>query len=153
LSAGEHTLTPLQALEFVRQRYNYPNGLGDLDRVKRQQYFLTAAFRRVATVGFLFKLARLGDALERNVFMDQGLDLIELAHQMQNLSANKIAGTTIPFVRFDNVDINGVSQSVEIIDPAQVRQKMRQLIYGPTHPVKHRHHSSSSKPLDSKCIY
>ena len=152
MSAGEHTLTPLQALEFVRQRYNYPNGLGDLDRVKRQQYFLTAAFRRVATVGFLFKLARLGSALERNVFMDQGLDLITLAHQMQNLSANNIAGTTIPFVRFDNVDINGVSQSVEIISPAQVRHKMRELVYGPSHPVKHRHHSSS-KPLDSKCIY
>jgi LCP family protein required for cell wall assembly len=153
MSAGQHTLTPLEALEFVRQRYNYPNGLGDLDRVQRQQYFLTAAFRRVATVGFLFKLARLGDALERNVFMDQGLDLIELAHQMQNLSANNIAGTTIPFERFDDVDINGVSQSVEIISPAQVRQKMRQLINGRTHPAKHRHHSTAKKPLDSKCIY
>jgi LCP family protein required for cell wall assembly len=153
MSAGQHTLTALQALEFVRQRFNFPNGLGDLDRVKRQQYFLTAAFRRVATVGFLFKLARLGDALERNVFMDQGLDLIELAHQMQKLSANNINGMTIPFVRFAYVYINGVRQSVEIVSPAMVRHKMRQLIDGPKHPGQHAHHRPSNKALDSKCIY
>ena len=61
LSKGKHVLKGVQALEFVRQRHNLPNG--DLDRVRRQQYFLTAAFRQVASVGVLFKLRSVGDAI------------------------------------------------------------------------------------------
>lgn len=158
MSAGKHTLNALQALEFVRQRHNLP--LGDLDRVRRQQYFLTAAFRKVASIGFLFKLARLGGALERNVFMDKGLNLIDLAHQMENLSANNIVGKTIPFQRFQTVDVG----SVEIISPARVRRFMDRVISQPqtssssstpqhrTHHHAKRSGSSSRKPLDAHCI-
>ena len=154
MSAGQHTLNALQSLEFVRQRYNFPNGLGDLDRVKRQQYFLTAAFRRVASVGFLFKLAKLGAALERNVFIDQGLDLIDLAHQMEDLSANNIVGRTIPFDRFDDVDINGLTQNVEIINPADVRAHIKRWIEDSSSTTKHHHdHSPGQKAIDAKCIY
>jgi LCP family protein required for cell wall assembly len=154
MSAGQHTLNALQSLEFVRQRYNFPNGLGDLDRVKRQQYFLTAAFRRVASVGFLFKLAKLGGALERNVFMDQHLDLIDLAHQMEDLSANSIVGRTIPFDRFEDVDINGLTQNVEIVNPADVRAHIKRWIEGaPSTAKHHRHHPADQKPIDAKCIY
>jgi LCP family protein required for cell wall assembly len=154
MSAGQHTLNALQSLEFVRQRYNFPNGLGDLDRVKRQQYFLTAAFRRVASVGFLFKLAKLGGALERNVFMDQHLDLIDLAHQMEDLSANNIVGRTIPFDMFQDVDINGLTQNVEIVNPADVGGPLQRGLEGaPSTAKHHRHHSADQKPIDAKCIY
>jgi LCP family protein required for cell wall assembly len=37
-TAGEHTLDGQQALDYVGQRYGLPRG--DLDRVRRQQYFL-----------------------------------------------------------------------------------------------------------------
>jgi LCP family protein required for cell wall assembly len=154
MSAGKHTLNGLQALEFVRQRYNFPNGLGDLDRVKRQQYFLTAAFRRVASINFLFKLAKLGDALERNVFLDGDLDLLELAHQMEDLSANNIVGRTIPFDRFQDVDINGLTQNVEIVNPADVRAHIKRWIEGaPASGKHHHHHAGDQRALDAKCIY
>jgi LCP family protein required for cell wall assembly len=94
MSKGKHTITGKTALEFVRQRHFLPNG--DLDRVRRQQYFLTSAFRKVASVGILFKLNALGDAVKRNIVLDPGLNLITLAHQMENLSANNIVGKTIP---------------------------------------------------------
>lgn len=152
MTAGQHTLNGLQSLEFVRQRYNFPNGLGDLNRVKRQQYFLTAAFRRVASINFLFKLAKLGDALERNVFMDGDLDLLDLAHQLQNLTADNIAGRTIPFERFADVDIGGVSQNVEIMNPAHIRAEIKKWITGSTSPAK-RHHRSGPKAIDADCIY
>ena len=58
MSKGHHTLNAIQSLEFVRQRHNLPRG--DFDRVKRQQYFLTAAFRKVASVGIFTKLNAIG---------------------------------------------------------------------------------------------
>ena len=127
LSKGKHSIRGVQALEFVRQRHNLPNG--DLDRVRRQQYFLTAAFRKVASVGILFKLKALGDAVKRNIYLDPSLNLIDLAHQMEKLSANNITGKTIPFQGFDN---NSPVGSVEIVNPARVQDFVKRLIDGPT---------------------
>jgi anionic cell wall polymer biosynthesis LytR-Cps2A-Psr (LCP) family protein len=150
MSAGKHTIKGVEALEFVRQRHNLP--LGDIDRVRRQQYFLTAAFRKVASVGILFKLKALGDAVKRNVYMDPGLDLIGLAHQMENLQADNIVGKTIPFEGFNH---NSPVGDVEVINPTRVQAFVERLIEGKTATTSHKHHSSSSsgpKPLDSKCI-
>jgi cell envelope-related function transcriptional attenuator common domain len=163
LSAGKHTMQGVQALEFVRQRHGLPNG--DLDRVRRQQYFLAAAFRKVANVGLLFKLNALGDAVKRNLFMDSGLDLISLAQQMENLSANNIVGRTIPFERFEDTPVG----SVEVVSPAQVQAFVDKLINPPapatptSTPSSHATSSGSSAskpatsssgpaPIDSKCI-
>jgi LCP family protein required for cell wall assembly len=169
LSKGKHTIKGVQALEFVRQRHGLKNG--DLDRVRRQQYFLTAAFRKVASVGLLFKLKALGDAVKRNIYMDSGLDLTDLAQQMEKLSANNIVGKTIPFERFDD---NTPVGSVEIVNPAKVQAFVRKLINPPapsgssapvgsgssspssgssTTPSTGASGSSSPKPLDAKCIY
>jgi LCP family protein required for cell wall assembly len=137
MTKGKHKLGPIQSLEFVRQRHNLPNG--DLDRTRRQQYFLTAAFRKVASVGVLFKLKDLGDAVKRNLFIDQGLHLTDLAQQMENLSANNIVGKRIPFERFDN---NSPVGSVEVIDPARVQRFVQRLVQGTPK-------SSSSAPAGS----
>jgi LCP family protein required for cell wall assembly len=126
LSKGKHTIEGVQALEFVRQRENLPNG--DLDRVRRQQYFLTAAFRKVASVGIIFKLKALGSAITRNIYLDPGLNLLGLATQMENLSANNITGKTIPFDHFADVQIDGASQSVEILNVAKVQKFVDKLI-------------------------
>ncbi len=122
MSAGKHTISGVQALEFVRQRHNLPNG--DLDRVRRQQYFLTAAFRKVASVGILFKLNSLGDALKKDVYLDPSLHLTDLARQMENLNANNIIGKTIPFERFEDTEVG----SVEIISPAHVQRFLAKLV-------------------------
>jgi LCP family protein required for cell wall assembly len=156
MSAGHHTISGVTALEFVRQRHNLPNG--DLDRVRRQQYFLAAAFRKVASVGLLFKLNSLGDALKKDVYMDPGLHLDGLAQQMENLSANNIIGKTIPFVRFWHDSPVG---DVEVVNPAQVQRFVDKLV----NPAPSKSSSSSSgskspkpstsgkhKALDSKCV-
>ncbi len=162
LSKGKHSIKGVQALEFVRQRHNLPHG--DLDRVRRQQYFLTAAFRKVASVGVLFKLKALGDAVKRNIYLDPNLNLIDLAHQMEKLSANNITGRTIPFQGFDN---NSPVGSVEVVDPAKVQAFVQRLINpapkpsgsasgtakGSTTTAKPTGSASSTpKAIDSKCI-
>jgi LCP family protein required for cell wall assembly len=157
MSAGHHVIEGVTALEFVRQRHNLPNG--DLDRVRRQQYFLTAAFRKVASVGILFKLNSLGDALKKDVWMDPGLSLTGLAQQMENLSANNIIGKTIPFQRFADTSVG----SVEIVSPARVQRFVDRLVNPTSTPASGKAKTSSSspkpsgsssspKPLDAKCI-
>ncbi len=161
LSKGRHTLKGVQALEFVRQRHGLTGG--DLDRVKRQQYFLTAAFRQVASVGILTKLKDVGDAVKRSIFTDDGLDLLGLGRQLENLSAGNIIGKTIPTTSgFQD------GQDVLVVKPAKVRAFVTKLLNpaastssASAPPTSHRAttaastpptSATSSKAIDSKCI-
>jgi LCP family protein required for cell wall assembly len=127
LPAGVSTIKGTQALAFVRQRYNFPDGLGDLDRIHRQQYFLSAVFRKLSSAGVLlnpFKLQNLLKAVSTSLSMDKSLDPLKLAEQMQNLSAGNLAFTTIPTDGFASEDVG----SVVVVHPADVRQKVAQLV-------------------------
>jgi LCP family protein required for cell wall assembly len=115
LPAGHSIIKGTQALAFVRQRYNLPNG--DLDRIKRQQYFLSAVFRKMSSAHTLlnpFKLQNLLKAVTSSLQMDgntpghTGLDPIKLAQQMQNLQAGNVTFTTIPTNGFQNTDVGNV---------------------------------------------
>ena len=71
LAAGHSVIKGSQALAFVRQRHGLPGG--DLDRIKRQQYFLSAAFSKVLSGGVLlnpFKLHSLLRAVSSSVPTD-----------------------------------------------------------------------------------
>jgi len=125
LSAGTHTIKGVQALEFVRQRHNLPNG--DLDRTARQRYFLTAAFRKVASIGIISHLSQLKTAVQKSIYVDDSLNITSLATQMASLSANNIKGERIPFERFDH---NSPVGDVEIVDPAKVKTFVNNLIAG-----------------------
>jgi LCP family protein required for cell wall assembly len=127
MSKGHHVLNAIEALEFVRQRHNLPNG--DLDRTKRQRYFLTAAFRQVASAGTLVnpsKLRNLVNAVDRSLYVDSGFDITTLVQQMANLSANNIDGKAIPFQGFADTAVG----NVEVVNPAQVHRFVDQLING-----------------------
>jgi LCP family protein required for cell wall assembly len=129
LSKGKHTIKGVQALEFVRQREGLPNG--DLDRTARQRYFLTAAFRKVASAGTMLdpgKLRDLVSAVKKSIYVDSGLNMLDLAQQMSNLSADNIVGEAIPFERFANEDVG----SVEVVNPHRVKQFVKSLISGGT---------------------
>ena len=97
LPKGVSTIKGKQALAFVRQRHGLPHG--DLDRVKRQQYFLKAAFAKITSAGTLlnpFKIRDLLKAISSSLLTDPGLDLLGLAQQFQSLTAGKIEFATIP---------------------------------------------------------
>lgn len=131
LSAGHHVLNAVQALGFVRQRHGLAGG--DLDRTARQRYFLTAAFRKIASAGTLLdpsQLSALISAVDRSLYVDAGLDIPTLAQQLVNLNANNIAGRLLPFDHFWN---NSPVGSVEVVDPRRVREFIAQII-NPTPP-------------------
>lgn len=97
LPKGISVIKGVQALAFVRQRHGLPQG--DLDRIKRQQYFLKAAFQKITSAGMLlnpFKLRGLLSGVERSLLVDPGLDLLALARQFETLTSSKINFVTIP---------------------------------------------------------
>lgn len=126
MSKGKHVIKGITALGFVRQRHNFPNDAEDLDRVKRQQYFLTAAFRQVASVGVVTKLNSIKNALKDSIVADDGLKLFSLASQMADLSANNIVSKTIPTT-------TGTAGNLDIlvVNPAKVQKFITNLINPP----------------------
>ena len=131
LHKGVQTIIGKQALAFVRQRYNFPNGLGDLDRVERQRYFLTAAFRKLTSAGIILnplKLQKLLDAVRSSLYMDAQLNPLTLARQMQDLSADNIVGQTIPT---DGFGQSSSGSSILVVTPSKVKAFVQALV-GPT---------------------
>ncbi len=103
----------------MRQRHGLPNG--DLDRVRRQQAFLSGAISKVLSVGTLTNpatLAALIEAANRSIVLSDGFNLLELAEQMSSMSSGNINFETIP--------THGPEQSTTSdalhIDVAEIRQ-------------------------------
>lgn len=99
-NAGRQKLDGEQALLFVRQRYNLPNG--DFDRIKRQQQFMSALARQASAKGTLtnpLKLDRFLSAFTKSISVDEsvsGGDLRSLALSLRNLRPADVSFITAP---------------------------------------------------------
>jgi anionic cell wall polymer biosynthesis LytR-Cps2A-Psr (LCP) family protein len=115
------------ALAFVRQRDGLPRG--DLDRIVRQQAFLSSAMQQVFTAGTLTdqrQLNRLNDAIAKSVIVDPGLDILYLARQLSALSNDGVEFVTIPVVAVGARNERG--QSIITVDPPKVKDFVAQLL-------------------------
>jgi LCP family protein required for cell wall assembly len=118
LPAGLQRIEDVQALAFVRQRYGLLNG--DLDRIARQQAFLSGLANRVLSTDMLTspsKIAGLVAAVKKSVVLSSGWDLVAFAEQMRGLTGGNIEFHTIPTQ--GNAVIDGAD--VIRVDPAEVR--------------------------------
>ncbi|GAA1848818.1 LCP family protein [Actinomadura bangladeshensis] len=99
-AAGRQKLNGEEALLFVRQRYNLPNG--DFDRIKRQQAFLGALAKQAADRGTVtnpLKLDRFLSALTKSISVDEEVssgDLRSLALSMRSVRASDVVFMTLP---------------------------------------------------------
>jgi len=100
LTAGQHLLTPTQALAYVRARYTLGDG-SDLERITRQQAFMSSLIQRVKSK-LLNPLAiyRFLDAATKSLTIDTKLGgvtgLYNLASSLQALPSSKVAFFTLP---------------------------------------------------------
>jgi LCP family protein required for cell wall assembly len=136
--AGPQVLSGAQALAFVRQRHGLPSG--DLDRIARQQAFLSSAAKVVLGAGTLanpVKLDNLITAVQQTVLIDQGWDVLGFAQQMRGLSSDGLTFATIP-VQSLSLQTPYDGDAVKV-DPVQVRSFIQSLLGVPTP-------SSSSAP-------
>jgi LCP family protein required for cell wall assembly len=100
LSAGQHMLTPAQALAYVRARYTLGDG-SDLERITRQQAFMSSVIGQakskllnpVATYRFLDAATKL---LTIDTKLGGGTGLYDLASSLRDLPSSKVAFFTLP---------------------------------------------------------
>ncbi|WP_426625194.1 LCP family protein [Leifsonia sp. McL0607] len=117
--AGVSTLDAKQALSFVRQRHGLPRG--DLDRVVRQQYFLSVEAHKFLSAGTLLnpgKLTATLDAVSGSLETDPGLNFLQLAGQLQGLTGGKLRSATIPISGTPTITVDGEDISVVQVDTA-----------------------------------
>ncbi|UZF67976.1 LCP family protein [Amycolatopsis mediterranei] len=118
---GEQTVSGGEALSFVRQRKNLPRG--DLDRIVRQQAFLSSALHQLLSAGTLTSpgtLNDLMDAVHRSLTLDPGLDLLQFAQQARGIASGELTFATIPVVTANGRSADG--QSIVQIDLTAVRE-------------------------------
>ncbi|MFG1644763.1 LCP family protein [Amycolatopsis sp. NPDC049252] len=118
---GEQTVSGGKALSFVRQRKNLPRG--DLDRIVRQQAFLSSALHQVLSAGTLTSpgtLNNLVDVVHRSLTLDPGLDLLQFAQQAKGLASGDLEFATIPVITANGRSEDG--QSIVEVDPNAVRE-------------------------------
>jgi LCP family protein required for cell wall assembly len=106
-SAGKHTISGAEALAFVRQRHGLPRG--DFDRIVRQQVFIAGVLRKMLSEEVLLDLGKqreLVQAASNSLTVDQSLNLMQLAQQMQSVTPDSIDFQTVPNVGTDRDEDN-----------------------------------------------
>jgi LCP family protein required for cell wall assembly len=123
---GQHTISGVEALEFVRQRHGLPNG--DLDRVVRQQVFMAGMARKVLSAGTLTSPGKLNDlieAIKKSVVLNQNWDILGFAQQMKGLTGGQLEFRTIPV---KNIEYKTPEDGVAIqVDAGEVKQFVQSL--------------------------
>jgi LCP family protein required for cell wall assembly len=146
--AGVSTLDAHQALAFVRQRHGLPRG--DLDRVVRQQYFLSVEAHKFLSAGTLLnpgKLTTVLDAVSGSLETDPGLDFLSLAAQLQGLTGGKIQSATIPISGTPIIRVNGQSLSIVQVDTAAMPAFIQSLVSPPAPSAYDK--ATAAKPADT----
>lgn len=132
LPAGRQTIEGVQALAFVRQRYGLQNG--DLDRIARQQAFLSGLANKVLSSDVLanpVRVAQLIEAVKKSVVLSAGWDLSEFVEQMRGLTGGNVEFHTIP------TEGNAVVGGADVlrVDQAKVRTEINRLISDGSEPT------------------
>lgn len=144
--AGISTLDAHQALAFVRQRHGLPRG--DLDRVVRQQYFLSVEAHKFLSAGTLLNPAKLSttlDAVSSSLETDPGLNFLSLAAQMQGLTGGKIQSATIPISGTPTITVDGSDLSIVEVDTAAMPAFIQKVVGEPSAYEK----ATAAKPADT----
>ncbi|WP_235863563.1 LCP family protein [Saccharopolyspora kobensis] len=125
--AGPQTISGPDALAFVRQRHGLPRG--DLDRVVRQQAFLSGLTQSMLSGGVLANPARLRDligSVQDSVVLDRDWDVLAFAERMRGLAGGAVRFTTIP-IEDPEYDTPEDGQAV-LVDARAVRAAVNRTI-------------------------
>ncbi len=100
LSAGNHLLSPAEALGYVRARYSLGDG-SDLERIGRQQAFMSSLIGRVRSELYNpLAIYRFFDAFTKSLTIDSQLGgitgLYNLGQSLRSIPSSKIAFFTLP---------------------------------------------------------
>jgi LCP family protein required for cell wall assembly len=94
-----------QALDYVRQRYQFPDG--DITREKHQQQFLKDIMDKAASTGTLTNPGKLNgflQAVTKSMTVDKDFSLADMAWQFRSLRSSDLTFMTSPYSGFGTRD-------------------------------------------------
>jgi LCP family protein required for cell wall assembly len=127
--AGYLHLDAAQSLAFVRERDNLPNG--DLDRTHRQQAVIDYVIWKLKNEGILTSIGQLTSLInvaKKFVITDQGWQIFNFASDLRSLTGKNLTFKTAPVITTDG---HMAGQTVNLIDPAQVKTFVQNEFYPP----------------------
>jgi len=130
--AGPQTISGVDALRFVRQRHGLPGG--DFDRIVRQQTFIAGMIRKMVSENVLLDLGKQRELVQATadaLTVDQSLDLLSLAQQMQSVTPGSIDFQTVPNL---GTDREGEMSIVRLEDAASLLAFFADLSAEPSPP-------------------
>ena len=146
---GQQQINAEQAVAFVRQRRDYAHpslNFTDLDRERRQQAFIASLAYQLKQGGTFANPAKLQGILnvaKQNTAIDAGLNLLTFAQQASNLTSGNITFVTLPIDHFGK---DPAGEDVNIVNLAQVRATVAQLLGTPGNPTATTTPAAASPP-------
>ena len=125
LKAGYQHLGAAQALAFVRERDNLPNG--DLDRTHRQQAVLDYVIWKLEHQGVLTSFSQLTsllDVAKRYVITDSDWQILDFATEMHALSGRNLTFQTLPITGFQTFYLGSTPEDANTIDIPAIQQQV-----------------------------
>ncbi len=128
---GMQQIDGKQAMAFVRQRRDTTDpsyAFSDLDRERRQQAFIASVTHQLKQAGTFTNLGKMQsvlDAVSKNIVVDSGLNLIQLAQQASSVTGGNISFTTLPITGFGT---SPEGASINTVDVAQVQATVKDLL-------------------------
>jgi anionic cell wall polymer biosynthesis LytR-Cps2A-Psr (LCP) family protein len=113
---GKQHLNGTQALDYIRQRKQFPDG--DFARMRHQQQFLRALMDKAASTGTLTNPGKLNGFLKsvtKAVTVDEDFSLVDMGLQFRHLRGDNLKFITNPNAGTDTID----GQSVVLSDKAK----------------------------------
>jgi LCP family protein required for cell wall assembly len=110
MSAGEHHVNGITALEFARDRHSFPTS--DLARIQDQQQLISTALIQGINSGLVanpIRLARFLSSVSAAVKVDQGFDVVRLADELRGISPADVTFTTVPLANTNYATPSGES--------------------------------------------
>jgi LCP family protein required for cell wall assembly len=144
LRVGYQHLDAGQALAFVRERDNLPDG--DISRTHRQQAVIDYVIWKLEHQGILASLGQLTNLLDvakRYVITDSSFNIAQFAGEMKSLSGSHLTFSTLPIVGYHTYYLNGVSEDANQIDIPAIKAEVRKAFAKP--PATKKHHKKHKK--------
>jgi LCP family protein required for cell wall assembly len=97
MSAGEHHVNGITALEFARDRHSFP--ASDLTRIQDQQQLISTALSEGISSGMLanpIRLEQFLSSVSAAIKVDQGFNVVRLADELRGISPGDVTFTTVP---------------------------------------------------------
>jgi LCP family protein required for cell wall assembly len=103
---GNHELSGAEALDYVRQRYQFPDG--DFARMRHQQQFMKAVMDKAVSSGTVSNPVKLNSFLRATaqaVTVDQNLSILDMALTFRNIRSEDLVFSVAPHL--GNKKVNG----------------------------------------------